>query len=340
MRKSEINGDKWKYLRQFLGILLIMAALLARNRQFPAKKEDVEHYTGIVRLYDYATPTVLGNDFSVINTICEEFSDNLTGSFVRLSQISDITPEESYSYAAQNADIIRLDDSLDRGKIMADTAFTDTLSTDIADIPMPYEDGKVIVPLWYDVAVIIVNTDTVEESIEGMAFDEFVSLCGELAGEGHLLSYGDERIKSVLSESIYPSHTENHDVFTHSPEGISSFYEGNSAVYLGTLKDAASLVRRENRGKEVPDYEILPVPAREEVLYVTEISSYAAMECEGLKRECVLSFMKYLTSPEAVRYTENLGMLPFFYVNSIAYERYPYLRDFALYGGRRVVVGE
>ncbi|MBE6038472.1 MAG: hypothetical protein E7218_04635, partial [Anaerofustis stercorihominis] len=139
--------NKKKIFSCIAGIIILFFACFWGNYE-PEETEKESAFKGIISLYDTATPTVLGNDFSVISTICEEFSSRLEGSFVRLSRISHVTEEESYLYASENADIIRYDESLAKEKIITDKEFTAGLKRDHYDIPAPYDNGKVIVPLW------------------------------------------------------------------------------------------------------------------------------------------------------------------------------------------------
>ncbi len=297
--------------------MLIIFAVWAGSREIPVEDGNESTYKGIIRLYDYATPTVLGNDFSVISTVCEEFSEK-SGYFLRLERISGVTLHESYGYAVESADIIRYDESLDGKAIMQD------------------ENGEVVVPVWYDIGVIIVNTDVYEAVDTG--FDEFADFCSELYEEGECVRYDSEKILKIFTDPSYSSDMDP-AYFTEDPDGITSFFSGDTAVFAGTLKDVAYLVRQEKLGKEVPEYSFFPIPAREDVVYVTDIASYAALRCEDEKKAvAVKEFMEHLSSYEAVRYTENLGMLPFYHGEEIAYEKYPYLRELADLSGERVVV--
>ncbi len=324
-----------------MGFAVLLFAMAVGNYE-PETKQQADDFRGIIRLYDIATPTVLGNDFSVTETICEEFSRGMEMSFVRLNKISYVTQSESYAHAVGNADIIRYDESLDRALIMTDEEFTASLDCDFYDIPAPYDNSKVMVPLWYDVYVIVVNREIIDEETmpEYCTPGDFSEACRVISENGIMAGCVDERALKLFTDEKYPSYSpDTAQYFTVTEGGIKDFYEEKTAVFLGTLKDVAYLVRQEKRGKEVPDYEIMHIPSAEKAMYVSEIASYAALTCEDeVKKGVIMDFMAYLQSDEAVRYTENLGLLPWCGAERVGYEKYPYLKDFALFDGRRVLV--
>ncbi len=340
MKRSDPVAKK-KILAYAGGVMLLIFSFFMRNFDLTEENIPEEHFKGIIRLYDLPTTTVMGNDFSVISTICEEFSDFIPGGFVRLEKISEVTKEESYGYAAENADIIRYSEELDKSMIMTDIAFTSTLRNDLADVLPPYSDGKVVVPLWYDVCVLLINSEFLSENDIKKEIDHvaFSRICEEYVRNEKKIYCSDEKVRSILSDIKYPSYIDNNEIFEVSSEKLSAFSQGEEMIYIGSLKDAAYLVRQESRGKEVIDYELQLLPGVEEAMYILSSGSYAAKDCEDDgKRDVLLSFMAYLQEYGSVRYTENLGYLPWVIHEEMTYEKYPYLKEFALFEGRRIVV--
>ncbi|MBE6038588.1 MAG: hypothetical protein E7218_05215 [Anaerofustis stercorihominis] len=334
--------------RYILCIAVIVCVFLINYFvSIPQEEVTAEKYKGIIQFYDIATPTVLGNDFSVISTICEEFSEGLEFSFVKLNKINSITPTDTYLSVQQNADIIRYDPSLtDMNAVMTDTDFTLSMKKVYPEVPVKSDTGKVIVPYWYDIYVIILNRDLLEkEEIDFRGDITRDSLCAVISsayekGGEEYLGYSSEKAKELLFDTRYPTAVANeYDLFGDESRSISEFAEGDIVLYLGTLKDVAYLQRQIKRGKNICSYDVQLYPADEEVMYISEIGSYAFRECEDVKKkELLLDIAEYVHSYDAMKYTENLGMLAWIPYEEIQYEKYPYLREFAYFIGRRIFV--
>lgn len=327
-------------LRALLGIMVVLLCrYMTGVIHEPQDIAENDAFSGIISLYDVKNPTILGNGYSVIETICEEYSTEQSGAFVRLRKINSVTEDESYTYAAGYADIICYRDGLDSSDVMKNEDFTASLDSDHPELPAPYHSGRVIVPLWYDIYVMVIKSDLAQgENVAGWSMEELWEYMNENSVKA---VYARENVVGIFSVEKYNSYFPPLcDMLTKGD--ISAFFNEDCGVFFGSLKDVKPLLRRQMRGEDIPDYEIHLIPSssdREKCVYVSEIYSYAAKDShdEAKNRE-ILRFMRYLQSPEAQRYTENLGYLPWVGAENVAYEKYPYLKDFALSRLRHIIV--
>lgn len=338
MKRTEADaaGNIFRFVA---GAVLFLSAFFIGHTDEDVPQTVPEKYRGMIRLYDHATTTVLGNDYSVISTICEEFSAENEMIYVRAEKIRGGENGGGYLQAVENADIIRRDKDLDDGRIMESGYLSDMIRKNIPSEDYEISGQKAVVPLWYDVAVMIVNPDICGSGADEITMENIGELCGKLSEGGYTACCGDERIYSVISSTDSPSYFPASGMVVTGSGGINEFFSGKCGIFLGTLKDVAYLIRQEKRGMEVCEYDIGLIPCDEDIMYITRVGEYAALECDDPeKAEAVIAFMEHLLSYEAARYTENLGYLPFVHAESIGYEKYPHLREFADFSGRKVYI--
>ena len=204
MKKISLREVYIKALMVISGGCIILAAyFLSQNLSAGSTGRDAG-YKGIINVYDMKKTTVAGNDYSVITTICEEYSGSLDGCMFRLRKINDITPGESYLNAVLSADIISYGEDLSGDDLMRDEEFTGSLRCDFYDVPAPYDNGRVIVPYCYDVYVMIINRRIFpHEEFGEMRIEDVLSFADEKNAK---ILYSGERAASIFSDEKYPSY--------------------------------------------------------------------------------------------------------------------------------------
>lgn len=340
-----------KLSRLLLGLAalaLLCACLLLR---LPPKPEEASEYVGILRVWDKEALTVSGSKFAFIETVCQEFSE-LGRTFALLKCISAVESEQNYAAVleAQNADVIcaRLGElSVPTERLLNDPELSLELSGQCEEYIVPNAGAGLIVDVYANVSVLLVNTDilaSLKISLpEKLGKAEFLELLAEIKAKN---SDEELTVLSVISDADSPllplmfgfaegSTDADRLSFAHEVESYlsdppadeQSFYAARSALLLGDLRSVNYLLRREMGGREVFGYEQLAMPSdTESYLYICDIASYAFFDCaDEAKKEALRTFARYLHSYEVMRYTENLGMLPAVRHEEMKYSRYPHL---------------
>lgn len=351
-----------KYIAAFF-IILILAVFRIfffdsfmdiYNRQ--TKPPD---YKGVIGFWDVSATTIGGSEYGFIQTICEDFANKNYGVKIDLYKIPEISKEETITLGMDSSsrpDVIRYkvgNFEADRQRLISDAEFMQELSLEYQNFIKNDYGDKLVVDVYYNISVIIVNTDILNElGVQAPSgkwnkneFTAFLSSIqsADIKNKYRTIDFCTQNINAYLPFLLGKENNEVDDSYVKtvmdygeadmqnrsSSEIIYDFYSGKTAVLCGDLKNVNYMIRQQAKGKGF-NFEIYNYPSdAQEFIFVSDIVSYAFLDSgDADKNMLIKKFAKYMLSYDAQKYTENLGMLPCAAVGGMDYLKYPHLSKF------------
>lgn len=357
-KKSKISPRTLVSLVVLLILCIVRLAVIPYAETQMALPEPKTEFSGLLDFWDIASVTVKGSKYSFQQTICSEFAQKYSSFKINFTALSSLSPEETITLNSQKGhlpDVIRTkvgSFELDPVLAIKDEVFCLELSQNYE----PYiartcnADGRLIADLYSNASVILYNKEalaSLKQNAESRyTKDGFLQLLSELRTRNvsekyNIIDFPADNVSAFLpfalcedgsfdtnylkkiSEYLPAEHaarTEN--------ECINDFYSGNTLIYCGDLTDVNYLLRKREQGK-LFDWAFSLYPADgKEIVFIKEITSYAFLESDDDERNNILKeFAEYMLSDDALKYTENLGMINC--TSSVfEYETYPHLKVF------------
>ncbi len=357
-----------KNLRKSIAALFVIAALVLfrllffdglldqYNRQ--TKPAD---YRGLISLWDVSATTVMGSQYSFIQTVCEDFEKANYGILIDIYKIPEISAEETVGLgmaSSSRPDVVRYkigSYTADTQKLISDAELMNKLASEYASfVGNPYGD-KLVVDLYCNISVIIVNTDIlgdlgVQTPSDDWTKNDFIAFLASIEAADaknkyRTIDFSKQNVNAYLpfllgntpdnADSAYLAEVIKYgqaDMQTRSAAETSyDFYNKATAVYCGDLKTVNYLLRQQSRGKGFNFQAYLYPSDGEPFIYVNDIVSYAFLDSGDEGRNNILkSLAEYMLTYDALQYTENLGMLPCIPMDKIEYLKYPHLAKFKI----------
>ncbi len=345
-----------------LGVLLILcfvrlAVIPYAERQIALPEAETE-YSGLLDFWDIASVTVKGSKYSFQQTVCSEFARKYSSFKINFTALSSLSPEETITLNSQRGhlpDVIRTKiGSFELDPVLA--IHDEDFCAELSQKYEPYiartcgREGRLITDLYSNASVLLYNREalasfkqSVEENYTG---DGFLKLLSELKSRGasqkyNILDFPADNVFSFIpfvlcgdgsfdadylkkiSEYLPSEHSQRSE-----NECINDFYSGKTLIYCGDLTDVNYLLRKRDQGRLFDwAFSLYPSDA-EQIVFIREITSYAFLESGDEARNAVLKeFAEYMLSDDALKYTENLGMISCT-STILEYETYPHLKIF------------
>ncbi len=374
MRRKYIKKNKHKCLYHniikhkaaLLAVFILMCFVISRYTLIPHIEYKLNYipekssYSGVIDFWDTSSTTIKGNKYSVIRTICSEYSERYNSLIINFTSLSERSATEEIILNAQRGnipDVMRLktgDYAANENLALSSAELSEKIIMQYEEYiqrSVPYSD-KLIIDMYYDISLILINRDAAKtlgvsyDKNLNISKDDFISLLEKLSAnntleEYNIIDFPIEDIYSYLpfclsSDGSYSTDylslvsrylPKEHDIRSKE-DSLNDFLSGKTVIYCADLDTLNTLIRRQNQNRGFAfDYCLYPHDG-EKMIFVNSITSYIFNKSSDENKNKVLAdFALYMLSDDALKYTENLGKINC--TKSVfTYETYLHLKDF------------